>query len=199
MLTTILGLVGIGGIGAALFFIPGALPAVIGALSAAWRAILTYPLQAALIVALVACGWLWRAKERAQDDRKAALTELARVIDAGKQAEAAQLALNAATKAKGNEAAATGDKVHAIETDRNRLAGRAWGDAHRVRVCSSPPRNGDPAAEAEAAGVPEATAADADYIAVPKSDVERAIPDLRSYASACFAWGQDLLAKGLAE
>ena len=43
-----------------------------------------YPLQAALIVALVAAGWQWRGRQQALAERDAARTEIAALIEASK-------------------------------------------------------------------------------------------------------------------
>ena len=58
---------GIGGIGAALFLIPGAAAKAIEIAAAVWAAVTKYPREAAIIALLLACGWLYIGKGKAND------------------------------------------------------------------------------------------------------------------------------------
>lgn len=198
MIALILSALGIGSI-AALIFIPGALPAIVKAATALWEAICKYPREAAIIALCGFSAWLWigwgNADDRADTWKRAHDLR----VKAEQLAEQAQKAMNAAHVAKAKEAANHADQIHAIETDRNRLAGRAYADTHRVRVQGCQASQGDPAASDRAPGVPEVAPAETGYVAVPARDVEQAVPDLYSYATACYAWGNELVAKGIAK
>jgi hypothetical protein len=71
----LLSALGIGGIGAALFFIPGAMRVATEALSGALRLIRENPLLAIILGLLLACGWLWRADHHHVAQRDAARAE----------------------------------------------------------------------------------------------------------------------------
>lgn len=88
MIGVILGLLGIGGIGAAIAFIPGALPFFLESLKAALGFVTRYPLQSALAVCLVACAWLWRANNGLHDSLKAERAAHAETIANFKKAQA---------------------------------------------------------------------------------------------------------------
>ncbi len=96
MIGWILGALGIGGIGAALWFVPGLLPRVIEAIGAVLSLIRRYPVQCALILALVAVAWLWRAngnlKEGIKAERAAHAQTVANFRKAQTEAEAMQKA-----------------------------------------------------------------------------------------------------------
>ena len=63
----LLSALGIGGIGAALFFIPGAAAKAIEIASAVASAVMRYPREAAIVLLLVAAAWLWHGKSAAND------------------------------------------------------------------------------------------------------------------------------------
>lgn len=156
-----------------------------------------YPLQAALIASLCLSGWLWRGKERALSERDAAKAETAQVIQAGKDALAAQIAMNTQTKAKYEAAAEKADHDHAIQladamsrTDRFIRAGGL-----RKAGGSGADRSGA-AAEGEAAGVHQEMPADA--VVVGAADVR--ICTARSQdALSAYEFGQALIRAGVAE
>ena len=68
----LLSLVGMGGIGAALVFIPGAAVLARQVLGAVLEALTEYPWQCATAVALCAGVWFWRADARHIDQRDVA-------------------------------------------------------------------------------------------------------------------------------
>jgi len=88
MIGVILGLLGIGGIGAAIAFIPGALPFFLESLKAALGFVTRYPLQCALAVCLCACAWLWRANNGLHDSLKAERARYAETVASFKKAQA---------------------------------------------------------------------------------------------------------------
>lgn len=67
MIALILSALGIGGIAAALIFIPGALPALVKAATAVWEAICKYPREAIILGLSAACCWLWMGWGNADD------------------------------------------------------------------------------------------------------------------------------------
>ena len=155
-----------------------------------------YPLQCALIVALAACGWLWRGKERAEADRDAALREI--VVQADKfhkaQAEAERLAIEAraATEklSKGLADAADAQARYLDADSRRNLADRVRNQAPRCSASGSiaPGVPDNPARDtgADPAGV---------YLTLDEADALRR-HEVRSVT--CEGWALDLIAQGLA-
>lgn len=69
MIGWLIGALGFGGIAAALFFVPGALPWTLGALKVFGGLVKRYPLQIALCASLAGNVWLWRGWSAEQDGR----------------------------------------------------------------------------------------------------------------------------------
>lgn len=101
----------------------------------AFGLIRAYPLQTALIVALVAAGWQWRGKQHA-------LAELAAMQAAQVTATENQIAVNHAPAAK-SQAIAERSETDATEYyAKGRAAGLAYANAYPVRAkegCASNP------------------------------------------------------------
>lgn len=151
-----------------------------------------YPLQAALIVAVAACGWLWHGKGKALAERDAARAEINAMVEANKvAAERAKEARAAAEKLTKDIADATDQ--HAADLDaisRRALADRMRAEAPRcdasgsvaAAVSDNPAR--DPGADS---GGVYSTAAEADNLR--RHEVR---------STACEGWARGLIAEGLA-
>lgn len=154
-----------------------------------------YPLQCALIVALVACGWLWRGlnAERAKVSDLTALIVSERAAYAKAQAEAERLTLEAraATEklSKGLADAADAQARYLDADSRRNLADRV----RKAPRCE--------ASGSVAPGVPDNPARDtgADpagiYLTLAEADALRR-HEVRSVT--CEGWALDLIAQGLA-
>ena len=161
--------------------------AAVGAL----RWLMGHPWQAALIVALCACAWLWRGKQAALSDLAACETksaQLSAAIDAAnKLAEQARAKSVTIAKDADNDHKER-SKVSRVATDnyvsRNRLPAQA--DSDRT------PAEGSPA------GNDQGPAAVPVMVAMSEPDV-RAAAALRDYAVTCYKAGQELISAGLAD
>lgn len=151
-----------------------------------------YPLAAALIVALAACGWLWHSKGKALAERDAARAEVSAMIEAGKQATALALkerAANQAAFAKLKKEADNGHSTALADADRRTA------DFIRLRAnrgsCAA---KADPASEGPSAGVPES--APAETVLVEASDV-MACSAASIYADEAHKWARGLIEAGV--
>lgn len=151
-----------------------------------------YPLAAALIVAVAACGWLWHGKGRALAERDAARAEIAAMVEANKVATERAKEARAKTEKLSKELADATDQ-HAADLDaisRRALAGRLRAKAPR---CD--------ASGAIAAAVPDGSQVDPGansggvYFTAAEADLLRR-HEVRS--TACAAWGQALIEAGVA-
>lgn len=151
-----------------------------------------YPLRAALIVALMACGWLWHGKGKALAERDAARADLATI------AAAQKAATERAKQARADAEKLTKDLAHATDqhaADLDAISRRALADRMRAkapRCASSGPVTAavpdDPARDpgADTGGV---------YFTAAEADTLRR-HEVRS--TACHAWGQALIDAGVA-
>lgn len=151
-----------------------------------------YPWQAALIVALVACGWLWHGKGNALAERDAARADLATITAAQKEAAAKAKQARADAEKLTKDLAHATDQ-HAADLDaisRRALADRMRGQAARCAsggtVAAAVPDNPESNPGADTGGV-YFTAAEADLLR--KHEVR---------STACHAWGEALVDMGLA-
>lgn len=151
-----------------------------------------YPWQAALVVALVACGWLWHGKGKALAERDAARAQIATITAAQKQAT------QKAKQARADAEKLTKDLSHATDqhaADLDAISRRALAD----RVRAKAPRCD--ASGAIAAAVPDGSQVDPGdnsggvYFTAAEADNLRR-HEVRS--TACAAWGEALIAEGLA-
>lgn len=163
-----------------------------GGLGRIARIAAAYPWQAALIASLIACGWLWHGKGKAEAERDAARGEIAALTKAQKQAAEKARQARAATEKLSKELA-HGTDQYAADLDaisRRALAGRVRAKAPR---CD--------ASGAVAAAVPDSAQGDpgADtggvYFTASEADNLRR-HEVRSFA--CQAWASGLIAEGLA-
>lgn len=183
MLTAILSLLGVGGIGAALVFVPGLAGRALGWLKTVFGIVADYPWQAALIAALAACAWLWHGKSDALDQRDAARAETkalaadyerAQVLAAAKQADADHreyvLKSDLAEKAHALAVQSAADARSAVD---------AYARAHPLRcdMRAATPHLGqaggtaDPGLPGDPGRVPDPDAA-ADMVAVSRADLD---------------------------
>lgn len=157
-----------------------------------FSAAMRYPWQAALVVALAACGWLWHGKGKALAERDAALADVAAMIEAQKQATALAVKERAKTEKLSKDIADATDQ-HAADLDA--ISRRALADRMRAKA----PRCD--ASGTVAAAVPDDPARDpgADtggvYFTATEADNLRR-HEVRS--TACEGWARGLIAEGLA-
>lgn len=175
----------------------GALGWLRKAVGALLALVVRYPWQVALVASLCLSVCIWHAKHHAEAQRDQWHRAHDLRVQLEERAEAEQRTMNAAHVAKAKEAAEHADDTHEVQTDRNRLAARAWTDANRVRPGACSTSNGNPAPADRSAGVPEEAAPGSDLVAIPSSDMN-VMADNLSYAQACYAYGQELVAKGVA-
>lgn len=151
-----------------------------------------YPLQAALIIAVAACGWLWHGKGKALAERDAARAEVAAMVEANKVATERAKEARAATEKLSKELADATDQ-HAADLDA--ISRRALADRMRAKA----PRCN--ASGAIAATVPDDTARDPGansggvYFTATEADNLRR-HEVRS--TSCEGWARGLIAEGLA-
>lgn len=151
-----------------------------------------YPLAAALIVALAACGWFWHSKGKALAELGAARAEINAMVEANKVATERAKAARAATEKLSKELADATDQ-HAADLDA--ISRRALADRMRAKAGHCP------ASGAIAASVPDDPARDpgADtggvYFTAAEADNLRR-HEVRS--TSCEGWARGLIAEGLA-
>lgn len=167
-----------------------------GGLGRIARIAAAYPWQAALIASLIACGWLWTGKRKAQDradDYRAQIQkERAAYVAAQEQARIrAEMALRA-QEARYKEKADNADKAHAKAlVDASRAADR-YIVANRVRIEAAPSDASQAPARAESgsAGLPAKLPADP-FVAVSRADLQACTAAV-TYAVAAHNWAQTL-------
>lgn len=151
-----------------------------------------YPLQAALIVALAACGWLWHGKGKALAERDAARAEIVAMVEANKVATERAKEARAATEKLSKELADATDQ-HAADLDA--ISRRALADRLRAKA----PRCD--ASGAIAAAMPDGSQVDPGansggvYFTAAEADNLRR-HEVRS--TTCEGWARGLIAEGLA-
>ena len=151
-----------------------------------------YPWQAALIVAVLACGWLYMGKREAlatvakRDDTILALTK------ASDQARAAQIAMNKANTDRQTQIARDADND---QTTRRDIADRSSRYADGMRA-DSYCRKASATAEDRVAGID--TSARDTSIVVSEADF-RILTDNTARLMGVHAWGQKLIDDGFAE
>ena len=154
-----------------------------------------YPLQCALIAALVACGWLWWGfnAERAKVSDLTDLVMSERAAYASAQAEAKRLAIAAkeAQEAIYRAKAKDADNAYQLALANSRSSADRYAAANRVRpeTACRPSSGTVAAAEGGSAGVSENAAPDA--IMVSQADFN-ALNDAAIYAMAAHEWAKGL-------
>lgn len=200
MVTWLISLLGLGGIGAALFFIPGAIPAVVGALSALLSLIRRNPWQCALIAGLLVCGRLWHGKAKAIDQRDAAIAQKAAQIAEYRRVYNETFAAH--WKAKLAEDARrtkiTQEADDATTPRRTTALAGAAAYADRWQVCrpaadSSVAQGGDLPRPAPAAGSPEASTPVAGMVAVSRPSFDACTLNSADLGIA-YEWAQKVIA-----
>lgn len=156
-----------------------------------FKAALDYPWQAALIIALAACGWLHMGKQNALATVAKRDATIAAMTKASEEARAAQIALNKANTDKQTQIAKDADNDQTIRRD---IADRSsrYADGMRAKdYCR------------QASATPENSVAEADTSAGPDAVVvSRADFDVLTGNTARLievnAWGLKLVSEGLA-
>lgn len=167
-MTWLLSALGLGGIGAALLFIPGALPLALKAFTALWGALCSYPREAAIVALLCLSGWLWVGWDNEVAAHKA---DNAANVAASAANHDAQVAQVKAAEAKSAQIAKEADNAHTIQLADARSATDRYADAHRLPakggICPA-----GPTAQGNDPGVPAEMPADPDMVAVPRTDLQ---------------------------
>jgi hypothetical protein len=166
------------------------------ALSALFRLAMRYPLQAALIASLCLSGWLWRGRQAARVD--AATWEQA-YTDQKAAYQSAQA--EAASKQLARDLTDLTEQAHAANDTIRKNAVDVYARAHPVRVCrqaaDSAPGGPGAAGLPSDPGQPLAPDADADLVAIPRTDLDhlaaKAVRD-----TEWVNWGEALIAQGRA-
>lgn len=180
----------------------GALGAVRKAAQAAWGIATRYPWQAALLVALLACGWLWMGWNKADRKTAAAWAVVAEYKEANAKATAWALA-----EKRAKETAATDIKESANAVLKTSLvAGQAATDrffADNRCVRFTPAKGGGERADMprpdSVAGQPERAGGDAELAAIDKPDLNACTTAALRLDNAVNVWAADMVAKGLAK
>lgn len=156
-----------------------------------FKCALAYPWQAALIVVLVACGWLYVGKQDALDDLGKARQTIAHMEAASKIATAAQMALNNQVTDKQTEIAKLTD---ANQTNLRTVADLSSRYADRMSAQSYCRKAG--------ATATSSVAKSSDHASDTAVVVERADFDILTNNTARLmdvkAWSDRLIAEGLA-
>lgn len=147
-----------------------------------------YPMQAALIVALVAAGWFWHGKGVALKERDAALTQNAQILAASKEAERLAVAAREATETRYRNLANAIDKEHASKLADAGTRTDAYIRLHQVRGCS--PGKAIASAQGNNPGIPSEVPAGS-LVALTDSDVQ-ACAGAVTYAMDARNWALSL-------
>ena len=162
-----------------------------------FSAVRAYPLQAALIAAVLACGWLWhgwsheKAKHLADNDR---FTAQIFAMDSASKANAAELiARNKAWEAKTDTLAKDNRNVEADLRARYGALNVAYADRMRTdKVCvrpTTPAGQSDPAPIGDSAGPSAVMVSRADFDILTGNTAR---------LEAVHDWGEQLIQAGLA-
>lgn len=151
-----------------------------------------YPMQAALILAVAACGWLWHGKGRALAERDAARAEIAAMVEANKVATERAKEARAATEKLSKELADATDQ-HAADLDA--ISRRALADRMRVKAPRCDASGAIAAAVPDGSQVnPEGNSGGVYFTAAEADNLRR--HEVRS--ATCEGWARGLIAEGLA-
>jgi hypothetical protein len=162
------------------------------------RAAIRYPWQAALILAIIACVWLYRGKQAALHDLSTANAEIAAIRHASdenrrlaeEQVQRQQAAFDQAAKEAQDEYENT------LAAYRGR-AGR-YAAGHRLSRMPADCRYSATAGQGQDSPGPDGTPVSGDYIAVKPEDFEALIENT-ARLQAAYDWSQALISEGIAE
>lgn len=159
-----------------------------------------YPLHAALIASLCLSGWQWRGKREALAERDAARAKTKLVVEAGKQALAAQIKLTNETKAAYAAAAKDADNEYTKDLAAANGAADRYAAANRVRSKACVGRASETSSPAENPDtrVSESAPAETELVAITRADFDKCTA-LYPYANGAYKHGQALISAGLAE
>ena len=189
----ILGAFGIGGIGAAIAFIPSVLPALVGALIAAWGWATKNPAAALCAVFLATTIWFWHSSVSKGRTIAAQKVQIAQIMHASDANRAAQIAQVKAVEAKSQQIAK--DNANVETTLRAELGARSLAYADRMRadkVCVRPA--GSPAQDNTA---PVDNGPGPDAVVVGRADFD-ILTGNTARLEAAHQWGEKLISAGLA-
>lgn len=151
-----------------------------------------YPLQAALIVAVAACGWLWHGKVKALAERDAARAENVALVKANKVATERAKEARAKTEKLSKELADATDQ-HAADLDA--ISRRALADRMRAKAPRCDASGAIAAAVPDGSQVnPGANSGGVYFTAAEADNLRR--HEVRS--TTCEGWARGLIAEGLA-
>jgi len=149
---------------------------------------LRYPWQAALIIALAACAWLYMGKQDALATVAKRDATIAAMIKASKEATAAQIAMNKAVTDKQTDIARKADNAPTDIIDR----GRAYADSLRGKdYC----RKADAPTTSSAAA--SGNVASDTAVILERADYDILVGNTARLVKV-HQWGEDLQAAGLA-
>lgn len=163
------------------------------AVRALWSLARTHPWQAALIVALCACGWqTWRLSN-ARQDLAEARDQIAAIRDAQKQAAKDQATVNREPARKSAAIAEVSNATAPVYLDAVRRAG-----SDRVRVSARCPTSAAdmPGTDRPASG-DDGDASDSGMVSVAADDWDKLVA-ASGQAAMCVRAGQALIAAGVA-
>lgn len=150
-----------------------------------------YPWQAALVAALLACGFFYGAWQGAVDTIAKRDATIAAMIKASKEATAAQIAMN---KAVTDKQADIARKADANETNRRDIADRSSDYASRMRAETYCRKADTPA---ESSDTESGNRPGADAVMVSRADFDVLTANTARLLDVK-AWGDELIAEGLA-
>ena len=162
----------------------------LGAVLNALRWLMAHPWQAACIGLVCVSVWQWRGKQAALSDLAACETksaQLSAAIDAANKLAEQARAKSVSVAKKADQDHEQRSKAGAIATDRF-IANR--------RIVQ--PESGVSSSEAGEGAGNDQNAPAVPFVAVSEQDV-RTASALQDYANTCHAWGQELIAAGLAD
>lgn len=159
-----------------------------GGVKRVFGAVVAYPWQAALIIALLACGWLYMGKERALATIAKRDATIVQMEAASKIATAAQIELNKQVKDKQTEIARKADNAKTDIIDRGRAYADSVSGQAYCRKADSPAQSGSPAS----GDAPRDTA-----VILERADFDTLVSNTARLVQVK-AWSDDLIGQGLA-
>lgn len=156
-----------------------------------YKAVKKYPLQCALIAALVACAILWWRADRIADQRDDALAQIEEMTQASAESLRRAKAQKAAVEQRYRDLAKQKDVEHEKELAHAMDATDRYIASHRVRSCAGGSTGRPaPAPEYHGSGVSEGLPPDP-LVAVSDSDV-RACSAAVVYGVKAHEWAEDV-------
>lgn len=196
-MTWLLSALGIGGVGAALFFIPGLLPRAIEAAGALLGVVRRNPWQCAVLALVLACGLLWRGWDHQVEGLERQVTAWK---DAQAKAVAWALAEKRAKETAANDITKGANDARSISHTAGNRAGADYKLANqclRVTPAKGDRQRTDLSRPDPAAGQPSPAPGVA-LVAVTPGNFDKCTNAALDLDNA-WAWGQKLVKAGLAK